>query len=46
MVIEAGLIPVLVDILATSQYKTKRESAWAITNALSGGNPQQIQYDC
>jgi importin subunit alpha-6/7 len=43
-VIDAGIIPILIDILANADFKTRKEAAWAITNALSGGTPEQIQY--
>ena len=42
-VIEAGIIPHLVDILQNSEFKTRKEAAWAISNATSGGSPEQIK---
>lgn len=43
-VIEANIFPVLIDILETGDFKTKKEAAWAITNATSGGTAEQIRY--
>lgn len=34
----------LIDILAKAEFKTRKEAAWAITNATSGGAPDQIRY--
>ena len=41
--IEAGIIPHLVDILQNSEFKTRKEAAWAISNATSGGSLEQIK---
>ena len=43
-VIDANLFPVLIEILQKSEFKTRKEAAWAITNATSGGTPDQIRY--
>lgn len=43
-VIDAGIFPVLIDILAKAEFKIRKEAAWAITNATSGGAPEQIRY--
>ena len=42
-VIDANIIPSLVDILGKAEFKTRKEAAWAITNATSGGSPEQIR---
>ena len=34
----------LIEILQKSEFKTRKEAAWAITNATSGGTPDQIRY--
>ena len=34
----------LIDILGKAEFKTRKEAAWAITNATSGGSPEQIQF--
>ena len=41
-VVNVGLIPPLVQILATAEFDIKKEAAWAISNATSGGSPQQV----
>lgn len=43
-VIEANIFPVLIEILAKGDFKSRKEAAWAITNATSGGSPEQIMY--
>ena len=42
-VIDANIIPMLVEILSKAEFKTRKEAAWAITNATSGGTAQQIR---
>lgn len=44
MVIESNVFPQLIEVMRTADYKTRKEGAWAITNATSGGNHQQIKY--
>lgn len=34
----------LIDILGKAEFKTRKEAAWAITNATSGGTPDQIKF--
>lgn len=34
----------LIDILGKAEFKTRKEAAWAITNATSGGTADQIRY--
>ncbi|KAK2437704.1 importin subunit alpha-2 [Trifolium repens] len=43
-VIEAGLIAPLVSLLQNAEFEIKKEAAWAITNATSGGIHEQIKY--
>lgn len=43
-VIEAGLIAPLVNLLQTAEFDIKKEAAWAISNATSGGSNEQIKY--
>ncbi|PSR97916.1 Importin subunit alpha-2 like [Actinidia chinensis var. chinensis] len=43
-VIEAGLISPLVHLLQTAEFDIKKEAAWAISNATSGGTHDQIKY--
>ena len=42
-VVDANIIPHLVEILSVSEFKTRKEAAWAISNATSGGSPEQIK---
>ena len=42
-VIEAGLIGPLVNLLQHAEFDIKKEAAWAISNATSGGTPDQIK---
>lgn len=32
------------EILRDAEFKTRKEAAWAITNATSGGTADQIRY--
>ena len=42
-VIDANIFPILIEILGKAEFKTRKEAAWAITNATSGGSPEQIR---
>lgn len=43
-VIDAGIIPPLVQLLANAEFDIQKEAAWAISNATSGGSHDQIKY--
>jgi importin subunit alpha-1 len=43
-VINANLILPLIEILRHDDFKTKKEAAWALSNATSGGTKEQIMY--
>ncbi|KAE9446662.1 hypothetical protein C3L33_21429, partial [Rhododendron williamsianum] len=43
-VIEANIILPLVHLLQHAEFDIKKEAAWAISNATSGGSPEQIRY--
>ena len=43
-VIEAGVIQPLVWLLERAEFDIKKEAAWAISNATSGGTPDQIKF--
>eukprot|EP00892_Ulva_mutabilis_P006136 jgi/Ulvmu1/3895/UM018_0116.1 len=49
-VIDSGCIDPIVNLLRNGELEIKREAAWAISNATSGGDPTQIQqlvqYGC
>lgn len=39
-----NIFPALIHIMASAEFKTRKEAAWAITNATSGGTQEQIQH--
>lgn len=43
-VIDANIIQPLVHLLQHAEFEIKKEAAWAISNATSGGSHEQIQY--
>lgn len=43
-VIAADIIGPLVQLLQTAEFDIKKEAAWAISNATSGGTHEQIKY--
>lgn len=43
-VIEANIILPLVHLLQHAEFDIKKEAAWAISNATSGGSHEQIRY--
>lgn len=43
-VIEANLILPLIQLLRHPDLNVKKEAAWAISNATTGGHPEQIQF--
>lgn len=43
-VIDANIFPTLMTIMQVADFKTKKEAAWAITNATSSGTAEQIRY--
>lgn len=42
-VIAAGIIGPLVQLLLSAEFEIKKEAAWAISNATSGGTHEQIK---
>jgi importin subunit alpha-2 len=44
MVIDANIFPSLIEILTKAEFKTRKEAAWAITNATSGGSAEQVGF--
>lgn len=42
-VVDANLIGPLVHLLGTAEFDIKKEAAWAISNATSGGTADQIR---
>lgn len=43
-VIQADIFSPLVELLQHAEFEIKKEAAWAISNATSGGSPEQIRY--
>ena len=43
MVIEAGLVPSLIQALVHGEFKTQKEAAWAVSNFTVGGSPEQVR---
>lgn len=43
-IIDAGIIPPLIHLLGSAEFDIKKEAAWAISNATSGGSHIQIRY--
>ena len=41
--IDSGVIPVVLDIMSTAEFKTRKEVVWAVCNVISGGTPEQIK---
>jgi len=37
-------VPPLVQLLSNAEFDIRKEAAWAISNATSGGSPQQIKF--
>merc|ERR1712127_307928 len=46
VVIDAGVLQPLIDILVKGDFKAQKEAAWAVTNLTSGGSVQQIVLLC
>ena len=43
-VIDADIVKCLIDTLINAEFEIKKEAAWAISNATSGGNRNQIVF--
>ena len=43
-IIDANIIPPLIHLLGNAEFDIKKEAAWAISNATSGGTHAQIKY--
>ena len=41
--LDSGILPILLDIMNTAEFKTRKEAVWAVCNAISGGTPEQIR---
>jgi len=43
-VIDAGLVPLVVQHLSRGEFQTQKEAAWAVTNLTISGHKQQVTY--
>jgi hypothetical protein len=43
-VLEIGLCPYLLNLMEEGQFEVRKEVTWTITNAISGGNDEQVKY--
>ncbi|CAF3811359.1 unnamed protein product [Rotaria sordida] len=43
-VIDANIFPSLINIVKHGDYKTRKDTAWVVTNVTSGSTSQQIKY--
>ena len=41
--LDSGILPILLDIMNTAEFKTRKEAVWAVCNAISGGTPEQVR---
>ena len=41
--LDSGVLPILLDIMNTAEYKIRKEAVWAVCNAISGGTPEQVR---
>ena len=42
-VVDSNIFPELLTIMETAEYKTRKEAAWAVLNAMASGTNQQIK---
>ena len=45
MVIDANLVPLVIQQLAVGEFRTMKEAAWAVSNFTVGGTPEQVSTD-
>ena len=44
VLLDSAVLPILLDIMNTAEFKTKKEAVWAVCNAISGGTADQIRF--
>ena len=44
VLLDSAILPILLDIMNTAEFKTRKEAVWAVCNAISGGTPDQIRF--
>ena len=42
--IDCNIVPSIVQLLGNAEWEIKKEAAWAISNATSGGSDDQIKF--
>ena len=42
MVIDADLVPVVIQALKNGDFRTQKEAAWAVSNFTVGGTTEQV----
>ena len=42
--LESDLCPVLLDLMNEGEFEIRKEVSWTITNAISGGNDEQVKF--
>jgi importin subunit alpha-1 len=43
-VIDCSIVQPLIQLLSSAEWDIRKEAAWAISNATSGGSPDQLRY--
>jgi importin subunit alpha-1 len=43
-VIDCAIVQPLIQLLSSAEWDIRKEAAWAISNATSGGTPDQLRY--
>lgn len=43
-VILEGIFPIILEVLSKGEHRTRKEAAWALSNAACGGNNEQLRY--
>ena len=44
ILLDSAVLPILLDIMNTAEFKTRKEAVWAVCNAISGGTPDQVRF--
>ena len=44
VLLDSAVLPILLDIMNTAEFKTRKEAVWAVCYAISGGTPEQVRF--
>ena len=44
VLLDSAVLPILLDIMNTAEFKTRKEAVWAVCNTISGGTPEQVRF--